>query len=189
MPTTARSAVLRGSQCLRPAFGQRASHAVTLRFDLTHFQCRFLAMKNDSEALLARFARLKSFLGFGVQSTDEVVGDAVLRRHERDIAERVIAQLHARGIPFQVSLIVGLPYQTLASFERDLAWCREQGIPRVQAFHLSLLVGTGFWREQKALGLVEGFVDGCGGTPLVVETPWMSRADMEQARAIAAALS
>jgi hypothetical protein len=47
-----------------------------------------------------------------------------------DRVEAVIDPLRARAIPFEVSLIYGLPLQTLDRFKASLDGCRSRGVPR-----------------------------------------------------------
>ena len=59
----------------------------------------------------------------------------------------VIASLNERGVPYEVSLIYGLPFQTLESFRASVDWCLSRGMPRVRAWPLMLL----FVRERADL--------------------------------------
>ena len=78
----------------------------------------------------------------------------------------VIASLNERGVPNEVSLIYGLPFQTLESFRASVDWCLSRGMPRVRAWPLMLLRGTGLEAQRDQWGFVES---GEGGIPIVVE--------------------
>jgi radical SAM superfamily enzyme len=181
---------------LDPLFNANPDHAIEVLDALIAggftgsltFQCRFLAMKARTIELLDRFAALDVELELGIQTTDVVVGDAVRRRSELDIAEATIAELHRRSIHFSVSLIYGLPHQTLRSFKHSVRWCQEHGIPIIRCYPLSLLVGTELWHQRQQLGLIEGRDAAMADVPIVVETPWMTADDMLAARAIGGAL-
>ena len=67
--------------------------------------------------------------------------------------DQALAQVRALGIDHEVSLIFGLPQQTLASFEASVAWCLEHHIPVIKAFPLLLLRGTQLDRERHRWGL------------------------------------
>ena len=58
------------------------------------------------------------------------------------------------GIEVEVSLIFGLPGQTLGSFKKSIEFCRQLGIPVIQAFPLTLYRGTQLWHKRKELGLI-----------------------------------
>ena len=177
---------------LDPLFNASADHAIWILDELIAagfageltLQCRFLAMRARTAELLDRFAALNVELEFGIQTTDEGVGDAVRRHSELPIAEETIGELHRRGIRFSVSLIYGLPHQTLESFRASLQWCVDRGVPEIRCYPLSLLVGTELWHQRRALGLVEGRDQSMPDVPIEVETPWMSSDDLAEARRI-----
>lgn len=178
---------------LDPLFNANAAHATDVLADMlaagvsaeVTFQCRFAGMRSGTVALLDRFCRLNAELEFGLQTTDDAVARAVDRGDEVERADAVIQLLTERRIRFLVSLIYGLPGQTLASFERSVAWCLERAVPHVRAYPLSLLVGTKLWRQAGTLGLIEGRSDDTGDVPVVIETPWMSRSEMKCAGQLA----
>jgi radical SAM superfamily enzyme YgiQ (UPF0313 family) len=124
-------------------------------------------------------------LEFGLQTIhheeQRLIGRATnLRR----FVERV-QQVQRRGIAYEVSLIFGLPTQTLASFRESVHFCRDVlQAPVVRAFQLMLLRGTRLHQAKRALGLVESdevaeariprqHVD----IPHVVQAPSFSRDD------------
>ncbi|GAA6144484.1 B12-binding domain-containing radical SAM protein [Thalassolituus maritimus] len=94
-------------------------------------------------------------LEFGMQTTNPDEWKLIGRNNCLDTAERVIAKLKARNIPFEVSLIYGLPKQTLASFRESLSWCRRQEVPVIRAWPLMILRGTELDKQREEFGLVE----------------------------------
>jgi radical SAM superfamily enzyme YgiQ (UPF0313 family) len=94
-------------------------------------------------------------LEFGLQTVQRAEMRAVGRMNDLAKAEAVIAALHRRGIAFEVSLIYGLPEQTVAAFEASVQWCQERGVSTLKAFPLMLLRGTGLDRDRARWGLVE----------------------------------
>lgn len=94
-------------------------------------------------------------LEFGLQTVQRAEMRAVGRMNDLAKADAVIAALHRRGIAFEVSLIYGLPEQTLASFEASIRWCQERGVAALKAFPLMLLRGTGLDRDRARWGLAE----------------------------------
>lgn len=107
------------------------------------------------DAFLDACGDLDVRLEFGLQTIHRPEMLAVHRVNDLVAADAVIAKLHGRGIPFEVSLIYGLPAQTLASFETSVQWCRDRGVPLVRAFPLMLLRGTGLDRDRHRWGLIE----------------------------------
>ncbi len=120
-------------------------------------------------------------LEFGLQTTQRDEMRAVGRMNDLDKANRVIGELLRTGIPFEVSLIYGLPEQTLASFEASVAWCRARGVPVLKAFPLMLLRGTGLDRDRARWELVESADE----VPVVVSSNSFSLGDWLAMRAVA----
>lgn len=97
-----------------------------------------------------------------------------------------------RGFRAELSLIFGLPNQTVDSFRRSIMECRK-AIPyaKIHCFPLMLLRGTGLYKDKKKLGLVEDFIDHPirdrlqDHIPHVVQTPTMSKSDWKTMASIA----
>lgn len=123
-------------------------------------------------------------LEFGLQTIHPPEMRAVRRMNKLQDAERVIVELHRRGMPFEVSLIYGLPEQTLASFAASVRWCEERGVPVVRAFPLMLLRGTGLDQDRARWGLVESD----DVVPVVIRSDTFTEPDWREMRSIAQAL-
>lgn len=141
-------------------------------------QSRF---ESIDEVFLDACSELHVRLEFGLQTTNRGEMVAVNRMNDLRKADAVIRKLHARAIPFEVSLIYGLPTQTVASFEESVRWCLERGVPVVRAFPLMLLRGTGLARDRHRWGLVESD----DVIPVVVESDSFSRQDWHHMRNLA----
>lgn len=109
-------------------------------------QCRF---ETCSSTFLDALEGLDTTLEFGLQTTIEAEYRAITRPNHMMIVRDKIRELHERQIDFEVSLIYGLPNQTLDSFRASVDWCQQQKIPRLRAWPLMLLRGTPLY-EQKA---------------------------------------
>lgn len=94
-------------------------------------------------------------LEFGLQTIHDVESRAVERRNNMARVATNLAHVRAARHPFEISLIYGLPHQTLRSFRESVRWCLEQGTPVVKAFPLMLLRGTELERRRRDWGLVE----------------------------------
>jgi hypothetical protein len=149
-----------------------AGHGFTGRLSL---QCRAEAV---DLAFLEAAAALDVRLEFGLQTIHDDEGRAIERRNHVDRVDTTLGQVRARGIAHEVSLIFGLPLQTLASFEASVAWCLEREVPVIKAFPLLLLRGTALDRERARWGLVESG----GPMPMVVRS---SHFDLDDWRAMA----
>ncbi len=141
-------------------------------------QSRF---ESIDDAFLDACSEVQVRLEFGLQTVHRTEMTAVNRMNNLGAADAVIAKLHARGIAFEVSLIYGLPTQTLASFKESVRWCLDRGVPVLRAFPLMLLRGTGLDRDRHRWGLVES----ADAIPVVVESDSFSRVEWEQMGMIA----
>jgi len=146
-------------------------------------QCRFELL---SDAFLDALEGLNYELEFGLQTAVLAEGRAVRRPLNHKMAVAAIAKLHARGIPFEVSLIYGLPHQTLESFQTSVQWCQDQGVTSLKAWPLMVLPGTALDEQRAQYGIEEVTEH---GITYVAKTHTMSRADQREMAAIAQALN
>ena len=144
-------------------------------------QCRF---EQVDEAFLEACANLTVRLEFGLQTSQPAEMRAIGRMNHLPKIERVIDQLRKRQIQFEVSLIYGLPEQTLASFRETVAWCLDRGVPTLRAFPLMLLRGTGLDHDRARWSLVEDDAV----IPVVVESSTFTRADWTEMHMLAESL-
>ena len=124
-------------------------------------------------------------LEFGLQTIHRAEGRAVRRVNNMARVTEGLGLARRSGVPFEVSLIYGLPRQTLASFHETVAYCLEQQVPVIKAFPLVLLRGTRLDRERETWGLVEN--DSI--IPEVVESHTFGVEDHRQMKALAGALA
>ena len=145
-------------------------------------QCRFeLTRAPFLDAIEGLDVRLE----FGLQTIHQDEARAIRRPNHMEKVSNVIASLNERGVPYEVSLIYGLPFQTLERFRASVEWCLSRGVPRVRAWPLMLLRGTGLEAERDRWG----FVESCeSGIPVVVESHWFSRDDHAAMARLAAGL-
>lgn len=127
---------------------------------------------------------LDATLELGLQTIHLSEGRAVSRFNKRENVEVGLAELRARGIDHEVSIIFGLPTQTLSSFRETVDWCLRRQIPRLKAFPLMLLRGTPLEAQRSRWALVENE----DPIPAVVASTTFDRADHAAMARIAAAL-
>lgn len=102
-------------------------------------QCRAeLVMPDFLDAATMLDARLE----FGLQTIHAAESAAIDRKNQIEKVDRALAEVRRRDIPHEVSLIFGLPDQTLDSFLASVRWCLERRVPVIKAFPLMLLRGT-----------------------------------------------
>ncbi len=185
-----RDAGVKRINVLDPTFHQYKEHALAVlelmrQADLTAqitLQCRF---ERVTPAFLDALHGLDVELEFGLQTIIREEFLAVGRPNKLDKVEQAIHRLHREGVPFQVSLIYGLPGQTLASFRRSVQWCLDRGVPHIEAWPLMLLRGTELHARREQWGFEEELVD---GIPIVVASQSFTRSDHEEMARIAKAL-
>jgi len=97
----------------------------------------------------------KVILEFGLQTVHREEMKVIQRPNNLKKARTVLAETKRRKIETEVSLIFGLPRQTVSSFEESINFCKEQGVERIHAFPLMLLRGTALHDQKDDLGLKE----------------------------------
>lgn len=144
-------------------------------------QCR---AEMTTTAFLDAAQKLNVQLEFGLQTIHPSEGQTIRRNNNIAKVDAVLAEVRRRGIRHEVSLIYGLPTQTLESFQRSVAWCLERRVPVIKAFPLLLLRGTELDRDRAKWSLVE---DG-GAMPMVVASSTFDRSDQTKMAQIGEAL-
>ncbi len=115
-------------------------------------QCRFELL---TASFLDACSGLDVHLEFGLQTIHEREMRAIGRPNNLVKVDAALGMLRASCIPFEVSLIYGLPEQTLDSFRASVDWCHQRGVSVVRAFPLMLLRGTALEQERERWKLVE----------------------------------
>ena len=137
---------------LDPIFNS-SEHAVAIleRFVERGYKGR-LSLQCRAEQVTQEFvdaaAQLDTRLEFGLQTIHRNEGAAVKRPNHLPGVEAALRMVREAGITHEVSLIFGLPEQTLSSFLESVAWCLEQRIDAIKAFPLLLLRGTPLEQER-----------------------------------------
>ena len=145
-------------------------------------QCRAEAI---DESFLDAASALNTRLEFGLQTIHPGEGKAVRRHNNLAKVEQALSRVRGRGIDHEISVIFGLPLQTVASFEQTLQWCLAQRVPVIKAFPLLLLRGTALDQERERWG----FIDDGGSMPMVVQSVSFSHADWVYMAQLSEALS
>jgi len=120
------------------------------------FQCRIEMVKND---FLTRIKALNEtaqvVLEFGLQTIHRTEEKVIQRPNNKKRISEVLNQCREFGINTEVSLIFGLPNQTVKTFEASIDFCKEHSVSAIYAFPLMLLRGTELYERKTELGLVE----------------------------------
>ena len=142
-------------------------------------QCRFETCTTE---FLDALDGLNVTLEFGLQTIVEAEYRAIKRPNDMGLVANKVRELHQRQIDFEVSLIYGLPKQTLDSFRRSVEWCRQQKIPRVRAWPLMLLRGTPLYEQKVDYSFQERVEQ---GIPIVVASNSFTEAEHAEMARIA----
>jgi len=174
---------------LDPIFNQGPTHLLILEELVRQrvqaqlsLQCRFELLKPE---FLELCTQLKVYPEFGLQTIHAAEGRIVQRQNNMPRVEAAMEDLAQHGIAYMVTLIYGLPGQTLESFRASVEFCLAKRVHTVRAFPLNLLRGTALEREKERWGLAESDAP----IPMVIRSNSFDEADWRQMRRIAEALS
>lgn len=145
-------------------------------------QCRFELLTPE---FLDLCQRLNVRLEFGLQTIHEREWRAVARANQMHKVEAGMADLDRRRIPYLVTLIYGLPEQTIETFRATVDFCLGKRVPIVRAFPLNLLRGTELERDRDRWGLVEND----DPIPVVIRSNSFDEEQFRAMRGIASALA
>jgi radical SAM superfamily enzyme YgiQ (UPF0313 family) len=165
---------------LDPIFNNEPNHIEILNYAikikltaLLSLQVRFERITNE---FLSLCAQLNIHLEFGLQTTDIAESKVIERANNMNRVDKTIKLLQQWKQSFEVSLIYGLPGQTLESFKQSIAYLQQRNINNIKAFPLMLLEGTKLAENKNNYNIVEEVIDG-SGIPHVVECDSFTRAE------------
>ncbi len=117
-------------------------------------QCRLEMVKPEFLDLCAKLnaGGARTVLEFGLQTIHKNETKFIERALSLSVVEKVLKQVVALGIESEISLIYGLPGQTVDSFRASVEWVRKTGVQRIRAFPLMLLRGTELHRRKGRAG-------------------------------------
>lgn len=122
-------------------------------------QCRLEMVKPEFLAAVKRLndQGANCVLEFGVQTIHKNEQKVINRPNNLKTAEKVTDQCHDLNIQFEISMIFGLPEQTVDSFQQSVDWAKQRCPTKLCLFPLMLLRGTPLYERKDELQLVEGF--------------------------------
>ncbi len=119
-------------------------------------QCRTEMIK---EEFLDKICQLnetaETVLELGLQTVNAQEQAIIDRPNNMRLVTKVLNNIQTRGIKIEVSLIFGLPKQTVDSFQKSIDFCIQHKVPVIHAFPLMLLRGTPLYDKKLELGLIE----------------------------------
>lgn len=152
-------------------------------------QSRFENIRAEHGAAFLDLCEQGSFhLEFGLQTIDAEVSRHIDRANRMDLVDAAMQHLVDRAIPFEVSLIYGLPGQTLESFQRSIDHLQRMGCTEIKAWPLMLLPGTKIYGQKDQWGMREEAL-GEFNIPVVTESGTFTRHDWETMDSMARSLN
>ena len=149
------------------------------------FQTRPELIKNKTgEAFLNLVERTNSYLEFGLQTVIEREYKKINRPNNIAHLSALFNHLNKRNIEFEVSLIYGLPLQTLDSFKKSVEFLLKNGCSKIFAFPLMLLKGTELYSQKNDFNMHES-ATGDYNIPLVTSSNSYTESDWLKMKEIA----
>jgi len=130
-------------------------------------------------------------LEFGLQSIHKKELAILGRKNDMSAVQDVMQRLANQNISYEVSLIFGVPYQTIESFKKSIDFVKTNGCSNIKAFPLEILKGTPLWFERERLRRKENIqemMQGKHNIPYVVSSNSFTKADWYEMKAIADSL-
>jgi radical SAM superfamily enzyme YgiQ (UPF0313 family) len=139
----------------------------------------------EGEKFIEICSKLKVVLEFGIQSLIKRECEIIGRRNSVNGIERIIKTLKNKKIDYEVSLIYGLPEQSVETFRETIVRLQSMGCEktRIKMYPLMLLKGTELYKEKDKWGLKEESSE-CN-ISLVVESNSFSKSEWKKMQDIA----
>jgi len=173
---------------LDPTFNSGSQYkAVLMRFIAHGFigrlslQCRF---EMADTVFLDLCGKLNVRLEFGLQTIHKKELLAINRPNNMTKVTNILNELNARKTNYEVSIIFGLPHQTLGSFKETVDFCLQNKVPVLKAFPLMLLRGTEMHRNKD----LYKFVESGDVIPAVISSSTFTKRDWEEMEEISLVL-
>ena len=152
---------------------------------LISVQARFETIQGEKgDKFLDLCEKLNFNLEFGLQTAIEEESMIINRKNNPDKIKRVMKKLKERQIDYEISLIYGLPLQTVSSFRESIDFSLNHGCKDLTAFPLMLLKGTELYQQKEKFSLIEQKI-GDYNIPVVTQSNTYSEKDWYEMKAIA----
>ncbi len=199
----ARNTVIQDVAVLDPTFNSGPNYLTVLDKLIAEkytgklsLQCRIEMVKTEFlDRVMALNQTGHVVLEFGLQTIHPEEQKMIERVNNMSLVERILQDIMQRRIDCEVSLIFGLPKQTVKSFKQSIEYCKRFNFTKILAFPLMLLRGTELYYQKDKLGLIESheiaspLIDRIqDDIPHVVASPHFSYADWQEMSRIAGML-
>lgn len=148
---------------LDPVFNSGSQYLSVLeRFAMRQYsgkialQCRMEMVKPEFLDVVEEVNKTgRVVLEFGLQTIHKNEQKLIQRPNAMPKIREVLDETRRRKIETEVSLIFGLPGQTVESFKASIDFCKSFEVPVIHAFPLMLLRGTPLHEKKEQLNMVE----------------------------------
>ena len=173
---------------LDPIFNNEPNHIEILQYAIKINLKAMLSLQVRFERINEEFLKLCSQLNvhleFGLQTADINESRIIERGNNMNRVSKSIQLIQQWNQSFEVSLIYGLPSQTVSSFRGSIDYLQQRGVEVIKAFPLMLLEGTKLAEDKGKYLIVEGVIDE-GGIPHVIESFSFTRHDWQMMHSLA----
>lgn len=135
-----------------------------------------LLAKKDGTAFLDFVEKTNSHLEFGIQTIIPQEYEVVTRNNDIRLIAEQLDLLNKRGISYEVSLIYGLPNQTVDSFRKSVDILMKFGCKAITAWPLMLLKGTPLYAQRDRWNFKEEII-GDFNIPIVTSSTSFNKDD------------
>ena len=152
---------------LDPTFNSGSNYLDVLDALIRHGYSGKLALQTRIEMIKDEFIKKLNLLQAngsqiilecGIQTINKEELKIIRRQNNMNRITEIAQKLKNNSIPFEASIIYGLPKQTLESFQKTVSFCQTLKPARIDAWPLMLLRGTEMEYKKLELGLTEEIV-------------------------------
>lgn len=128
-----------------------------------------LIISKEGTHFLDLCSQLNVHLEFGIQTIHENEYKVINRLNDIEKIKKAMCLLKERNISYEISIIYGLPNQTVSSFSQTIDLIQSYGCQNLTAYPLMLLKGTELYAEKEKWNFTEKAI-GDFNIPVVVSS-------------------
>lgn len=129
-----------------------------------------------TDEFLNSIENLNVCLEFGIQTLNETEDKVIKRGNKYPAIFQTLNKVKERKIKYEISLIYGLPFQTLSTFSQSIETLKNMGCSSITAFPLMLLKGTELYSLKNGFDFKEAVL-GSYKIPTVIASNTYSEAE------------
>ena len=160
---------------------------IALKANIT-LQTRLEKIDNlEGDEFLQLCSQSNITLEFGLQTIFEEEYKVIHRKNNIEKINRALEKINDLNINYEISLIYGLPNQTVETFKKSIDFAVQSGCKIIKAYPLMLLKGTELYTERKKWNMKEKTI-GDYHIPVVVSSSSFTEEDWWEMKYIADSL-